>query len=102
MVAMLVGLSSQAWASQDPTAPLGWQAPVKKKPVVRARLPQLQAIVCGGPGGCVAILNGVSVAPGERVNGYTLAEIRDGSVIVSRGGRQWRLELFADDIKTNE
>lgn len=102
MVAMLGTLSLPAWAGQDPTAPLGWQAPAKKKSVVRARLPQLQAIVCGGPGGCLAILNDVSVAPGERVSGYTLTAIHDGSVIVRRGGRQWRLTLFADDIKTNE
>ncbi|MEJ2763881.1 MSHA biogenesis protein MshK [Photobacterium sp. MCCC 1A19761] len=99
---VLAALAGPGWAAQDPTAPFGWQAPAQTKSVVRARLPQLQAVVCGGPGGCLAILNNAPVALGERISGYTLADIREGTVTLSRGEKRWRLEVFADDIKTND
>jgi len=98
---MLGMLSGYALASQDPTAPLGWQAPAKKHSPTRARLPQLQGIVCDEFSSCTVILNNVPVELGQRVSGYTLTDIRDDHVTVTRGGKKWRLELFADIVKTN-
>ncbi|WP_407676589.1 MSHA biogenesis protein MshK [Photobacterium obscurum] len=94
-------LSGHAQASQDPTAPLGWQAPAKKQSSTRTRLPQLQSIVCDEFSSCTVILNNVAVELGQRVSGYTLTEIQDDHVTVTRGGKKWRLELFADIVKTN-
>lgn len=88
-------------AAQDPTAPLGWQAPAVKATSSRARLPQLQGIFCDQDGQvCRAILNNVSVGTGGRISGYTLSQVTDDFVILQRGGRQWRLEMFADNIKS--
>lgn len=100
-VAMLGVLASVAQASQDPTAPLGWQAPTKKHTTTRVRLPQLQGIVCDELSACTVILNNVPVERGGRVSGYTLTDIQDDHVTVTRGGKKWRLELFADIVKTN-
>ena len=88
-------------AAQDPTAPLGWQAPAVKSSPSRARLPQLQGIFCDQDGqACRAILNSVSVGTGGRISGYTLSQVTDDYVILQRGGRQWRLDMFADNVKS--
>lgn len=100
-VVMFAMLSGYVQAAQDPTAPLGWQVPVKKHSPARARLPQLQGIVCDQLGSCTVILNNKPVEMGQRVSGYTLTGIQDDYVTVTRGGKTWRLELFADIVKTN-
>jgi MSHA biogenesis protein MshK len=89
-------------ASQDPTAPLGWSAPTKKQVSKRSYVPTLQSILCDESDTCTAILNDVSIGLGGKVSGYTLTHIQDDFVTVSRGGKQWRLELFADNIKIIE
>lgn len=95
----LCGLPAEARESQDPTAPLGWQAPKRTQVVTHARLPNLQGIFCDGQA-CTVVLSGQSVGLGGRVNGYVVSAIGDESVVVSRGGRQWRLDLFAENIKS--
>ncbi|MCG7584299.1 MSHA biogenesis protein MshK [Photobacterium sp. OFAV2-7] len=100
-VALCGLLAGHVQASQDPTAPLGWQTPTKKPTVTKARLPQLQGIVCGELSACTVILNNVPVELGGRVSGYTLTDIQDDYVTVTRGGKKWRLELFADIVKAN-
>ncbi|WP_299019247.1 MSHA biogenesis protein MshK [uncultured Photobacterium sp.] len=100
-VAMLGMLMGYAEAAQDPTAPLGWQVPVKKHTTTKVRLPELQGIVCGEGTSCTVILNNIPVELGGRVSGYTLTDIQDDHVTVTRGGKKWRLELFADIVKTN-
>ncbi|AJR07366.1 MSHA biogenesis protein MshK [Photobacterium gaetbulicola] len=101
MVVVVWLLIPLAQAAQDPTAPLGWQAPAVKTSPSRARLPQLQGIFCDQDGqACRAILNSVSVGTGGRISGYTLSQVTDDYVILQRGGRQWRLEMFADNIKS--
>ncbi|MGF1680614.1 MSHA biogenesis protein MshK [Photobacterium makurazakiensis] len=91
-----------ALAKQDPTAPLGWQAPAVKSAPSRARLPQLQGIFCEQSGSnCTVILNDSLVSRGGRVSGYTLDSIQDDFVILRRGSKQWRLELFADNVKSD-
>lgn len=102
-IALLGILAGNARASQDPTAPLGWQAPAQKRTVTKTKLPpQLQGgIVCSELSTCTVILNNVSVERGERVSGYTLTDIQDDHVTVTRGGKKWRLELFADIVKAN-
>lgn len=100
LIALLLGATT-ASASQDPTAPLGWQAPATQTRTPQMRLPQLQSTFCNVMGtDCRAILNNVSVRPGGRISGYTLVSIEDDVVILKRGGRQWRLEMFADNIKS--
>ncbi len=91
-----------AQATQDPTAPLGWSAPAKKQTAKRSYVPTLQSILCDEADTCTAILNNVSVGVGGKVSGYTLTHIQDDFVTVNRGGKQWRLELFADNIKIIE
>ncbi|PSW10227.1 MSHA biogenesis protein MshK [Photobacterium sanctipauli] len=102
-IAFWAGILSagNAVASQDPTAPLGWQAPAVKKAPSRARLPQLQGIFCDQSGSdCTVILNNNLISPGGRVNGYTLDRVQDDFVILRRGSQQWRLYLFADNVKS--
>ncbi|KMV30208.1 MSHA biogenesis protein MshK [Photobacterium swingsii] len=102
MVALGVGMFiSSVHANQDPTAPLGWQAPVKKHTTSRTRLPQLQGILCDEQSRCTAILNNKVVSIGGRISGYTLSSIQDESVMLRRGSKQWRLEMFAENIKTH-
>lgn len=94
-----------AWpvmAQGDPTAPLSWQAPRSTpRTTASVRLPQLQSIICqGDERPCYAILNGRTLAVGERIQGYTLSGIRDDEVTLVRQGRQWRLSLFAANVIT--
>lgn len=94
--------SASCWAAQDPTAPLGWEKPKQtqaKKNAVVYRVPTLQSIVCSDNSTCKAILNGKVVATGETVSGYKVTRIESERVTVSRGGKQWNLELFSLDIK---
>ena len=97
-------VSVVAWpvaAQGDPTAPLSWQAPRSTPRATVARLPQLQSIICQGSSHpCYAILNGRTLAVGERIHGYTLSSIRDDEVTLVRQGRQWRLSLFAANVIT--
>jgi MSHA biogenesis protein MshK len=50
MFIALLSVSMSSWATQDPTAPLGWAEPTqvqtKPKKKVVYRLPTLQSIVC--------------------------------------------------------
>ncbi|WP_281222802.1 MSHA biogenesis protein MshK [Photobacterium sanguinicancri] len=94
-------LTNNVHANQDPTAPLGWQAPAKKHTSTRARLPQLQSILCDEQSTCTAILNNTVISVGGRVSGYTLSSIQDESVTIRRGNKQWRLDMFAENIKTD-
>ncbi|MGF1725763.1 MSHA biogenesis protein MshK [Photobacterium nomapromontoriensis] len=101
LMALMFVWAAKAPASQDPTAPLGWQAPVTQTRTAQVRLPQLQSTFCNAMGNdCRAILNDTTVRPGGRISGYTLVRIEDDEVILKRGSRQWRLEMFADNIKS--
>lgn len=102
LVTLLSGLSVSAWASQDPTAPLGWQKPKQSQTapkVVRYSVPSLQSIVCVDANQCRAILSGKVVVAGESVSGYRVSRIEPEVVTLTRGGKQWKLELFSLDIK---
>ncbi|AIV06813.1 MULTISPECIES: hypothetical protein [Vibrio] len=99
---MLTVVAGHSWASQDPTAPLGWQKPVteQKKPKAKQyRLPTLNSIVCKPNTQCVAILNNRIVEPGAKLNGYRVASINSEFVTLKRGDRQWKLELFGLNVK---
>lgn len=98
----LMVLAGAANATQDPTAPLGWQAAAAKPSVSQSRLPSLEGIFCDKASqDCTVVLSGKMVSQGGSVNGYQVAAIYDDAVIVKRGGRQWRLEMFADNIKSD-
>lgn len=90
---------TNVYAQHDPTAPLSWQ--VKPKATVKHgyKLPQLQSVICQQQQKCSAILNGILVSTGGNVKGYTVSRINDDSVVVTRNGKQWRLALFANNIK---
>ncbi|PSV31645.1 MSHA biogenesis protein MshK [Photobacterium sp. GB-72] len=101
MAALLLSLCAfGAYAAQDPTAPLGWVASKAKTNQAQARLPQLQSIICDGQQ-CSVILSGQVVSLGERVNDYTLTNVSESSVTLSRSGKKWHLALFAENIRTN-
>lgn len=88
-------------AQSDPTAPIGFDAPVsttvKKKAV--ARRPRLEAILCNEGQPCSAILNGREVTTGQSINGYRISAIAEDSVTVTRGNRRWSLVLFNEQVK---
>ena len=98
---LTVGLSLNVMASQDPTAPLGWQSPQQSKATIikRKPVPKLQSIVCEEAAGCSAIINGQVVLAGEQVNGYKVSQIKPEVVTLVRGGKQWKLNLFSLEVK---
>lgn len=100
---MLLALAPlAAWASQDPTAPLGWEQPKQdttQTKVVSKPVPSLQSIVCLDEDECRAIVSGKVVLVGESVSGYQVSRIEPEVVTLSRGGKQWKLKLFALDVK---
>ncbi|OLQ88891.1 MSHA biogenesis protein MshK [Vibrio ponticus] len=98
----LLLISPLTLASQDPTAPLDWQAPVKTaqvKKVVSYRVPNLQSIVCGEREECYAILDGKTKARGEKISGFSVKQINPDFVTVTRGNKQWKLEPFPLEVK---
>lgn len=97
----LMLLCSSAYAVQDPTAPLGWVKPEQTNKVVQVKhhLPTLHSIVCQSAQTCIAILNSDVVGIGETVRGYTVTQIAPDAVTLTRGAKQWTLELFNLDVK---
>lgn len=96
-------VSAPASAAQDPTAPLQWtkRSQAQKKTVVSLpKLPQLQSIICEGTH-CSVILNDQVLSLGGRINGYTLIHVSDTHVTLRQGDKQWRLALFAENIRIN-
>ncbi|USD33989.1 MSHA biogenesis protein MshK [Vibrio sp. SCSIO 43145] len=99
---ILMAYSSILLASQDPTAPLGWQKPQEAKPASKITdqpVPMLQSIVCREIAQCQAVLNNQVALVGETVNGYTVSYIGPELVTLVKAGKQWKLELFTLDIK---
>ncbi|MYM61152.1 MSHA biogenesis protein MshK [Vibrio sp. OCN044] len=89
-------------ASQDPTAPLGWQKPDTVEAENKNKqppLPKLQSIVCTNTGQCRAVLNDKAVLVGETINGFRISQIEAQSVTISHGGKQWKLKIFTQDVK---
>lgn len=98
----LLAVTSVSFASQDPTAPLNWQVNTHKAPtkkVTRVNVPDLQSIVCGAQQECVAILNGKALSEGEKLNGFSIQRIDSEYVMLTRGKKHWKLELFSQNIK---
>ncbi len=100
----LTVMAGATWASQDPTAPLGWNQPVgtssSAKPVAkRYRVPTLSSIMCQTDNQCTAILNNQIVEQGQSVRGYRVVSITNEFVTLKRGNRQWKLELFGLNVK---
>lgn len=87
-------------AQSDPTAPLGFKAPVVKPKGKRVivRLPSLEAILCNDKLQCSAILNGREITKGQSINGYLISAIAENSVTVKRGDRRWSLVLFNEQV----
>lgn len=101
LVLSLMLFCSPSYATQDPTAPLGWTKPSQTKSAgqVQYRLPTLQSIVCQSPKECVAILNDDVVSVGETIRGYKVTQIDSELVTLKRVSKVWKLELFNLDIK---
>ncbi|MBD1558978.1 MSHA biogenesis protein MshK [Vibrio sp. S9_S30] len=102
--ALAIILSSFGYANQDPTAPLGWQAPKtttqnqsKRKAVVP--VPKLQSIICTEGASCYAIIDDTVVEKGKYMQGYLVNRIEPEFVDLIKSGKRWRLELFPSDIK---
>ena len=96
-------MAQPTFAAQDPTAPLGWMntsSSSKVRVSSRLQLPRLQSIICDSQR-CSVILSGIVVDLGGRVQGYKLIHITDNTVTLSRGGKTWKLALFAENIRIN-
>ncbi len=84
----------------DPTAPIGGGKIVQTTDsgvVVQEREPVLSGIICLSR--CRAVLDGETVAVGERVNGYYVASIEPNRVALRRDHRTINLALYPNDIK---
>lgn len=95
-------LVPQAFASNDPTAPLNWTSPnenTSKKVAKIDPVPTLQSIVCREKTSCYAVLNDVLVKVNDSISGYKVKEISPKEVIVVRGSKTHELALFQSDIK---
>ncbi|MEZ8101919.1 MSHA biogenesis protein MshK [Vibrio bivalvicida] len=101
LLLLVAGYSFNAFASQDPTAPLGWQNPQHSMAttVKRKSVPKLQSIVCEDKGGCSAIINGEVVLVGEQISDYRVGQIKPETVTLVRDGKQWELKLFSLEVK---
>ncbi|MGR5293992.1 MSHA biogenesis protein MshK [Vibrio mediterranei] len=103
MFIAFLSVSMSSWAIQDPTAPLGWAEPTqvqtKPKKKVVYRLPTLQSIVCEQAMPCSAVMNDKVVEKGDVINGYKVVNINSENLFLQRAGKQWKLGLFAMDVK---
>ncbi|WP_407331519.1 MSHA biogenesis protein MshK [Enterovibrio sp. 27052020O] len=86
------------FADNDPTAPLGYQAPSQAKKATTQRLPNLNAILCSSDNRCSAVMNGRSLTAGQSINGYVISAINDSSVTLKRGERRWSLTVFNEQV----
>lgn len=98
---MLLGCSllasTLAFASTDPTAPLGFSPAAKASAPAKTVLPELHSILCSQT--CNAIVNDQVVQRGDKVDGYLVAAVTESMVRLTRGGQHWELTLFSLDIK---
>jgi len=95
-------ITVNVFAADDPTAPLGWVQPkaqVKSQKQIKSKVPQLQSIVCRGNSTCYAILDNKIVRAGQSIAGYQVKKITSEQVTIAKGSKQWRLALFALNIK---
>ncbi|WP_240798223.1 MSHA biogenesis protein MshK [Vibrio sp. H11] len=89
--------STLAFASTDPTAPLGFTPAAKASAPAKTALPELHSILCSQT--CNAIVNDQVVQSGDKVDGYLVAAVTESMVRLTRGGQHWELTLFSLDIK---
>lgn len=96
LLVSLLLLPQMLMAQNDPTAPIGFSAPLSKikSKASMPRVPGLQAILCSEKQQCTAILNGQEFNQGQSINGYVISSISEHNVIVTRGDRRWSLQLF--------
>lgn len=94
-------IATHSYANVDPTAPLGGENPTKneQKTTPTYPVPALQSIVCAEGKSCYAIIEQTVVEQGDVVNGYRVTAIHPDQVKLTRAGKEWRLALFALDIK---
>lgn len=100
--ALLLFSITKVLASQDPTAPLGWNSPKGSsatKVVSAPRVPTLQSIVCKEAMVCYAILDDKLANVNDMINGFRVQAITQNEVIVTRGKASYSLALFISDIK---
>ncbi|EEZ01357.1 MSHA biogenesis protein MshK [Vibrio sp. RC586] len=98
---LLLMVAANSYATEDPTAPLGWEksAPKTEKTKPTYPVPTLQSIVCAQGRSCYAIVDQKVVAQGDVINGYRVAAIQPDQVKITRAGKEWQLALFTLDIK---
>lgn len=98
---LLLMVTTCGYASEDPTAPLGWEKSVPKTEIAKPSypVPTLQSIVCAEGRNCYAIVDQKMVAQGDMIKGYRVTAIHPDQVKLTRAGREWQLALFTLDIK---
>ncbi|MDF2183408.1 MSHA biogenesis protein MshK [Grimontia hollisae] len=87
-----------ALANSDPTAPLGVTPSRQPTPKKVYRLPELDAVLCSADGHCSAVFNGKRTTQGQRINGYTVAQINGERVTLTRNGKRWALTVFNEQV----
>lgn len=85
-------------ASNDPTRPLSWPTvgTMTGEPMSRVK-PSLKSIICMTT--CAAVINNRVMSIGDKIDGYTITEIDDSFVLMTRNEQEWKLELYSLDIK---
>ncbi|MGD8111956.1 MSHA biogenesis protein MshK [Vibrio sp. TRT 21S02] len=95
-------ISASSFAASDPTAPLDWTqstSPQSNSKKAVYSLPKLQSIICVNGSDCQAIMGNKVLERGQVINGFRVINIDAEFVTVSKGKRQWKLELFSKDVK---
>ena len=98
---LLLPMSVGATGLQDPTRP-PQSVSVSARPTVKsvpAPVFSLSSILISAQRR-VAVINGLSVAEGDRIERATVKRIEPQAVILTQGKRQWTLTLGQGQVKT--
>lgn len=80
---------------KDPTRPLGYKIESPRKKVYRQRLPVLQSVVIDSQKR-LAIMNNQSYEAGQKVNGYKIIRIEQGSVALTYRSKTYKINLYSN------
>jgi MSHA biogenesis protein MshK len=106
VASVLLSLAPSAVAQGliDPTRPPDAIPAESAAVAARAAAPQLQSLLISNkPGGRrLAVIDGVSVRPGDRIGGAVLVSIGEASVVLRRGKTLETLRLYPKAAQVND
>ena len=105
LAAAMLGVAGTAPAQQglgDPTRPTSLEEPAPERPAQAGPRWRLQSTLVADSRR-LAVINGRTVAEGERVDGATVQEVRQGGVTLEVEGRRIELRVLQGtaDVKRN-